>query len=55
MGLHDWHDNPNAGRAAKLLRYCRMLAKLLVLVLFAIAVGQLGLILVQIVRLQFFS
>ena len=55
MGFYDWHDNPNAGRWARLLRYGRMFAKLLVLVLFAIAVGQLGLILFQIVRLQFFS
>ena len=55
MGFYDWHDNPNAGRGATLLRYGRMLLKILVLILFAIAVGQLGLILFQIVRLQFFS
>ena len=54
-GFHDWHDNPNAGRPAKLRRYGRMFAKFLVLVLFAIAVGQLGLILIQTVHLQFFS
>lgn len=53
--FHDWHDKPNAGRTVKLLRYGRMLAKFLVLALFAIAVGQLGLILFQIVRLQFVS
>lgn len=51
----DWHDNPNASFGERWLRYGRMLAKFLVLVLFAIAVGQLGLILVQIVRLRFFS
>ena len=55
MGFSDWHENPNAGRMAKLLRYGRMFAKLIVLVLFAIAVGQLGLILFRIVRLQFVS
>ena len=55
MGCYDWHENPNAGRMAKLLRWGRRLAKFVVLVLFAIAVGQLGLILVQIVRVQFFS
>ena len=55
MGSGDWHDNPNAGFGKRWLRYGRMLAKFLVLVLFAIAVGQLGIILFQIVRLQFFS
>jgi hypothetical protein len=55
MGSYDWHDNPNAGRGAKWFRYGRMLAKFTVLVLFAIAVGQLGLILFQIVRLGLFS
>jgi len=53
-GSYDWHDNPNAWRWAKWLRYGRMLAKILVLALLAIAVGQLGLILFQIVRLEFF-
>jgi hypothetical protein len=52
MGFYDWHDNPNAGRRAKLLRYGRMFAKFVVLGLLAIAVGQLGLILFQIVRLR---
>jgi hypothetical protein len=55
MGCYDWHDNPDAGHGAKWLRLGRMLAKFVVLVLFAIAVGQLGLILFQIVRLRFFS
>lgn len=55
MGFSDWHDNPNAGRTAKLFRYGLMLAKVLVLVLFVIALGQLGLILIQLARLQFFS
>ena len=53
-GSYDWHDNPNAGRRAKWLRLGRMLAKFLVLALLAIAVSQLGLILFQIVRLEFF-
>ena len=51
----DWHDDPNAGRQAKRRRYGRMLAKFVVLVLLAMAVGQLGLILFQIVRLGLFS
>jgi len=55
MGSHDWHDNPNAGRRAKWFRYGQMLAKFVVLVLLAIAVGQLGIILFQIVRLGLFS
>ena len=55
MGFSDWHENPNAGFGAKSLRYGRMLLKFLVLILFAIAVGQLGLILFQIVRLRLFS
>ena len=55
MDSGDWQGEPNAGFGARWLRYGRMLAKFLVLVLFAIAVGQLALILVQIVRLQFFS
>jgi len=55
MGFYDWHENPNAGRWAKWLRYSRMLAKFVVLILFAIAIGQLGLILFQIVRLGLFS
>lgn len=55
MGFYDWHDNPNAGRSAKWFRYGRMLAKFVVLILFAIAIGQLGLILFQIVRLGLFS
>jgi hypothetical protein len=55
MAADDWHDNPNAGFGGKLLGYGRMLAKFLVLVLFAVAVGQLGLILFQIVRLGLFS
>ena len=55
MGFYDWHDNPNAGRGATLLRYGRVFAKFVVLVLLAIAVGQLGLILFQTVRLGLFS
>ena len=51
----DWHDDPNSWHRAKRLCYGRMLAKFVVLVLFAIAVGQLGLILFQIVRLGLFS
>ena len=54
-GFYDWHDNPNAGCGAKLLLYGRMFLKFLVFILFAVAVGQLGLIVFQIVRLQFFS
>ncbi len=55
MGFYDWHDNPKAGRGATWLRYGKMLAKFLVLILLIIAVGQLGLILFQIVRLGLFS
>jgi hypothetical protein len=55
MASDDWHENPNAGRRAKWFRYGRMLAKFVVLLLFAIAVGQLGLVLFQIVRLGLFS
>ncbi|TAK92802.1 MAG: hypothetical protein EPO07_19040 [Verrucomicrobia bacterium] len=55
MGFHDWNENPNAGRWAKWRRFGRMLLKFLVLILFAIAVGQLALIVFQIVRLQFVS
>lgn len=55
MGFYDWHDDPTAGHGTKRLRYVRAFAKFIVLVLFAIAVGQLGLILVQIVRLGLFS
>jgi len=55
MGFYDWHDNPNAGRRAILARYARMFWKFVVLVLLAIAVGQLALVLFQIVRLQFVS
>ena len=55
MAAGDWHDSPNAGSSAKWRRYGRMLAKFVVLVLFVIAIGQLGLILFQIVRLGLFS
>jgi len=55
MGFYDWHDNPNAGRRAKWFRRGRMLAKFVVLMLFVIAIGQLGLILFQAARLGLFS
>jgi hypothetical protein len=55
MGFADWHNNPNAGRTAKWSRYSLMLAKFLVILLFAIALGQLGLIVFQTVRLGLFS
>jgi hypothetical protein len=54
MGAYDWHDNPNAGRAI-LLRYARMFLKVCVLLLLATAVGQLAVVLIQIVRLGLFS
>ena len=54
-GAHDWHDNPYGGFRARYRRYGRMLAKLVVLVMFAVAVGQLALILFETVRLYFFS
>lgn len=53
MGYHDWSNNPNSRGRAIFLRYGRMLLKFVVLVLLAIAVGQLALVLFQIVRLQF--
>ena len=55
MGFHGWYDNPSAGRMCKLLLYARMLAKVIVLALFAVAIGQLGFILFQIMRLGLFS
>ena len=54
MGYYDWHDNPNAGRSAKWLLYGRVFLKFFVLLLLAVAVSQLGLIVFNIVRLQFF-
>ena len=54
MGAYDWHDNPNAGRAI-LLRYVRMFLNVCVLLLLATAVGQLAVVLIQIVRLGLFS
>jgi len=54
-GAYDWHDNPNDGFRARCRRYGRMLAKLVVLILLAVVVGQLGVILFQIVRLGLFS
>ena len=55
MDSDDWHDNHNTSFGARWLRYGRILAKFLVLVLFAIAVAQLGLILFRILRLELFS
>jgi len=54
-GADDWHDNPNAQRQGKWLRYGRILGKLVLLILLGLAAGQLGLILFQIVRLGLFS
>lgn len=55
MGSYDWHDNPKGGRWAKLISLGRILAKLLVFALLAVALSQLGLILFKIVHLEFFS
>ena len=55
MGAYDWHDNPNAGGRVILLRYARMFLKACVLLLLATAVGQLAVVLIQIVRLGLFS
>jgi hypothetical protein len=55
MGCPDWHDHPHAGRGAKWLFYGRVFLKFLVLFLLAVSVGQLALIIFNIVRLQFFS
>ena len=52
---NDWHNNPNDGCRAKWRPYGYALLKFLVLLLLAVAVGQLGLILFQTVRLSFFS
>ena len=54
-GSCDWHNNPNSKGDAIFLLWGRMLLKFVVLVLLAIAVGQLALVLFQIVRLQFVS
>jgi hypothetical protein len=55
MGFHEWHGKPGGRFGFLFARYGRMLLKLLVLGLLAVAVGQLGLIVFQTVRLWFFS
>ena len=55
MGFYEWHDHSNSQGGAILHRCWRMLLKFAVLALLAIAVGQLALVLFQIVRLQFVS
>ena len=52
---YDWHDNPNADRRARWHRFSLMALKFLVLLLLAVAIGQLALIIFQTVRLNFFS
>ena len=54
-GSHDWHDNPNAGGRARWYRFGLMSLKFLVFLLLAFAIGQLALIVFNIVRLQFLS
>ena len=53
LGEPDGSGQP--GRHAPVLRWCRMVLKFLVLVLFAMAVAQLAFVLFQTVRLWFFS
>jgi hypothetical protein len=55
LGSYDWHNNPNSKGGAIFHRWGRMFLKLVVVGLLAIAVGQLALVLFQIVRLQFVS
>jgi hypothetical protein len=55
LGSYDWHNNPNPKRGAIFHRWGQMLLKFVVVGLLAIAVGQLALVLFQIVRLQFVS
>ena len=55
MGFSDWHNPPPAGSRGFFRRWFAMFAKVAVLALFAVGVGQLGLILFQIVRLRLFS
>ena len=55
LGSHDWHDDPNSRGGAMFRRSWRMLFKFVVIALLAVAVGQLALVLFQIVRLRFFS
>ena len=55
MGSYDWHNNPNSKAGAMFHRWGRMLLKFVVVVLLTIAVGQLALVMFQIVRLQFVS
>jgi len=54
-GFYEWHNNPNAGGRARLLRYALMGLKVLVLLLLAVALGQLALVIFNIVRLGFFA
>ena len=51
MGAYDWHDNPNAGKRARWYRFGLMSLKFLVFLLLAFAIGQLALIVFNIVRL----
>ena len=55
MGSHDWRNDPNPKGGAMFHRWGRMALKLVVLILLVIAVGQLALVLIQLVRLQFVS
>ena len=55
MGFHEWHGHPGGRFGFLFARYGRMVLKALVLGLLAVAVGQLGYIVFQTVRLWFFS
>ena len=52
LGSHDWHNNPNSKGGARFHRWGRMLLKFVVVVLLAIAVGQLAFVLFEMVRWQ---
>jgi hypothetical protein len=53
-GFYEWHGGPNPG-SRQPRHWWHMFLKFVVLVLFAMAAGQLALIIFQTVRLWFFS